>query len=257
MSAEAENRLKSVKSILVTQLITKDNCRPYDRLVEKYNLKIDYRPFTEVQSVSAREFRKQKINLENYTAIILNSKSDVNHFFRICGEMRFKVPKDLKYFCTSEAVALYLQKYIVYRKRKVLFGDRTLQNLKPILLRYRKKEKFLLPCSNLGRAAFVDFLTEKNFNFKDSVMYKAVSSDISDLKNVSYDIIVFFSPLSLSALYENFPEFKQNHTRIAAFGPKTSNAVLDRGLTLDISAPQPGTPSMTMAIEKYINRTLE
>lgn len=257
MSAEAVNRLNSVKSILVTQLTTKNNRTPYDRLVKKYGLKIDYRPFTEVQSVSAKEFRKQKVNLEDYSAIILNSKSAVDHFFRLCDEMRFKVSTDLKYFCTSEAVALYLQKHIVYRKRKVFFGKRTLQDLKPILTKHKKKEKFLLPCSNLGREAFVNFLTENEFDFKDVVMYKAVSSDISDLEDVFYDILVFFSPLSLDSLYDNFPKFKQNNTRIAAFGTKTSKAILDRGLILDIPAPQPKAPSMTMAIEQYIKKTLK
>ncbi|MCH2043761.1 MAG: uroporphyrinogen-III synthase [Saprospiraceae bacterium] len=257
MSAEAVNRLKSVRSILVTQLTTKNNRTPYDRLVEKYGLTIDYRPFTEVQSVSSKEFRKQKVNLEDYSAIILNSKSAVDHFFRLCDEMRFKVSTDLKYFCTSEAVALYLQKHIVYRKRKVFFGKRTLQDLKPILTKHKKKEKFLLPCSNLGREAFVSFLTKNEFDFKDVVMYKAVSSDISDLEDVFYDILVFFSPLSLDSLYDNFPNFKQNNTRIAAFGTKTSQAILDRGLILDIPAPQPKAPSMTMAIEQYIKKTLK
>ena len=252
-----KERLNNVKSILVTQLTTTNNRTPYDKLEEKYNLEIDYRPFTEVRPVSAKDFRKQKVNLEDFTAIILTSKSAVDHFFRLCGEMRYKVSTDLKYFCKSEAVALYLQKHIVYRKRKVFFGKRTLEDLKPSLLKYKDKEKFLLPCSNFGGKNFTLFLEKKEFDFVESVMYEAVSSDISDLENVFYDILVFFSPLSLKSLYDNFPEFKQNKTRIAAFGESTSKAVLDRGLILDIKAPQPETPSMTMAIEKYIKSTLE
>lgn len=171
--------------------------------------------------------------------------------------MRYKVPTDLKYFCKSEAVALYLQKHIVYRKRKVFFGKRTLADLKPFLTKYKKKEKFLLPCSNMGGRNFAMFLEENDFDYSESTMYLAASSDISDLENVFYDILVFFSPLSLDSLYDNFPDFKQNNTRIAAFGKTTAEAVLNRGLILDIEAPTPDTPSMTMAIEKYIRQTLE
>ena len=257
MATNTQDRLNKVENILVTQMTTSNNRAPYDKLVEKFGLKIDYRPFTEVIPVTSKEFRKQKINLEEYTAIILTSKSAVDHFFRLCDEMRYKVPTDLKYFCKSEAVALYLQKHIVYRKRKVFFGKRTLADLKPFLTKYKKKEKFLLPCSNLGGRNFTAFLEENGFDYKESTMYLAASSDISDLEDVFYDILVFFSPLSLNSLYDNFPEFKQNNTRVAAFGKTTAQAVLDKGLTLDIEAPTPDTPSMTMAIEKYIRQTLE
>ncbi|MCP4442898.1 MAG: uroporphyrinogen-III synthase [Aureispira sp.] len=258
MSTEAKERLKKVESILVTQMTTKNNQAPYDRLISKYGINIDYRPFTEVQAVTAKEFRKQKINLENFTAIILTGKSAVDHFFRLCEDMRYKVSSDLKYFCTSEAIALYLQKHIVYRKRKVFFGKRALQDLKPALLKHRKKEKFLLPCSNLGKKNFIDFLTENEFDFKESMMYKAASSDISDLEDVFYDILVFFSPLSINSLYDNFPNFKQNNTRIAAYGKATKQSILDKGLILDIPMPNPERPeikSMTMAIEAYIKET--
>lgn len=257
MSADSEDRLEKVKSVLVTQLTTKNNRTPYDKLEEKFSLDIDYRPFTEVQPIPAKEFRKQKIALEEFTAIILTSKSAVDHFFRLCDEMRYKVPTDLKYFCKSEAVALYLQKHIVYRKRKVFFGKRVLDDLKPSLLKHKKKDKFLLPCSNFGGRNFASFLEENEFDFKESVMYLAASSDISDLQDVFYDILVFFSPLSLQSLYDNFPDFKQKKTRIAAFGNSTAQAVLDRGLILDIKAPAPESPSMTMAIERYIRQTLE
>ncbi len=257
MATNTRDRLNKVENILVTQLTTSNNRAPYDKLVEKFGLHIDYRPFTEVIPVTAKEFRKQKINLEEYTAIILTSKSAVDHFFRLCDEVRYKVPTDLKYFCKSEAVALYLQKHIVYRKRKVFFGKRTLADLKPSLIKHKKKEKFLLPCSNLGGHNFSLFLKENEFDYDESTMYLAASSDISDLEDVFYDILVFFSPLSLNSLYDNFPEFKQNKTRIAAFGKTTAQAVLDKGLTLDIEAPTPDSPSMTMAIERYIRRTLE
>lgn len=250
-------RLRAVKKILVTQLNTKNNQSPYDKLVEKYGLEIDYRPFTEVKPVPAKEFRKQKINLEDYTAIILTSKSAVDHFFRLCDEMRYKVPADLKYFCKSEAIALYLQKHTVYKKRKVFFGKRSLEDLKPALTKHKKKERFLLPCSNFGGKNFSLFLQNNEFNFDESVMYEAVSCDLSDLTDVFYDILVFFSPLSIKSLYDNFPEFKQNNTRIAVYGDATAKVVEDKGLLLDIKVPQPKTPSMTMAIEQYIRKTLE
>ncbi|MCH2021394.1 MAG: uroporphyrinogen-III synthase [Saprospiraceae bacterium] len=256
MQAKSEDRLKKVESILVTQIDTENNRAPYDKLITKFGLNIDYRPFTEVKPISAKEFRKQKITLEEYTAIILTNKSAVDHFFRLCDEMRYKVPTELKYFCKSETVALYLQKHIIYRKRKVFFGKRTLEDIKPFLLKHKKKEKFLLPCSNFGGHNFADFLEKNEFDFKESMMYQAASSNISDLENVFYDILVFFSPLSIKSLYDNFPDFKQNNTRIAAFGKKTAKAILDKGLILDIEVPTPNTPSMTMAIEQYIRKTL-
>jgi uroporphyrinogen-III synthase len=255
LSADKKSRLKPVVSILVTQLTTSNNQAPYDRLVEKYGIRIDYRPFTEVQPVSAKDFRKQKINLEEHSAVIFTSKSAVDHYFRMCEDMRFKVPAEMKYFCISEAIALYLQKHTTYRKRKVFFGARTLQDMKPHLIKHKKKEKFLLPCSNLGKQAYVSFLVENEFNFSEAVMFLSVSSDLSDLENVFYDILVFFSPISIDSLYENFPNFKQNNTRIAAYGESTAQAILDKGLFVDIQVPDPNNPhlsSMAEAIEQYI-----
>lgn len=254
-SADNNERLRPVERILVTQLTTPNNQAPYDRLVEKYGVNIDYRPFTEVQPISAKDFRKQKINLEEHSAVIFTSKSAVDHYFRVCDEMRFKVPADMKYFCLSEAIALYLQKHTTYRKRKVFFGNRTLQDLKPHLLKHKKKENFLLPCSNLGKQAYVSFLEENEFNFDEATMYLSVSSDLSDLENVFYDILVFFSPISIDSLFENYPNFNQNHTRIAAYGDSTSSAIESKNLILDIRVPDPNNPgvsSMAEAIEQYI-----
>lgn len=257
MSAESKERLRKVESILVTQITTENNRAPYDKLVEKFGIRIDYRPFTEVNAVTAKDFRKNKIALEDFTAIVLTSKGAVDHFFRLSDEMRYKIPADLKYFCKTEAIALYLQKHITYRKRKVFFGDRSLDDLKPSLIKHKKKDKFLLPCSNFGGRDFAEFMEQNDFDFKEAIMFKAESCDISDLENVFYDILVFFSPLSIQSLYDNFPEFKQNNTRIAAFGESTAESILERGLILDIAAPNEETPSMTMAIEQYIRRTLE
>jgi uroporphyrinogen-III synthase len=259
-SAKKKDRFRPVSSILVTQLTTPNNQAPYDKLVEKYGVKIDYRPFTEVQAVSAKDFRKQKVNLEEHSAVIFTSKSAVDHYFRMCEEMRYKVPADLKYFCITEAIALYLQKHTTYRKRKVFFGTRSLQDLKPHLIKHKKKEKFLLPCSNLGKQAYVSFLEENEFNFSEAVMYLSVSCDLSDLENVFYDILVFFSPISIDSLYENYPNFNQNFTRIAAYGESTAQAVLDKNLQLDVRVPDPNNPhlsSMAEAIDHYIKEVRE
>ena len=253
--AKKRDIFRPVSSILVTQLTTPNNQAPYDKLFEKYGVKIDYRSFTEVQGVTSKDFRKQKVNLEEHSAVIFTSKSAVDHYFRVCEEMRFKVPAEMKYFCITEAIALYLQKHTTYRKRKVFFGARSLQDLKPHLIKHKKKEKFLLPCSNLGKQAYVSFLEENEFNFSEAVMYLSVSCDLSELENVFYDILVFFSPISIDSLYENFPNFNQNFTRIAAYGETTAQAVLDRKLQLDIRVPDPKNPnlsSMVEAIDQYI-----
>jgi uroporphyrinogen-III synthase len=251
MTKEANERLHPVESILVTQLTTPNNQAPYDKLVEKFGIKIDYRSFTEVRPVTAKDFRKQKINLDEFTAVIFTSKNSIDHFFKVCEELRYKVSEELKYFCLSETIALYLQKHITYRKRKVFFGKNTLPDLKPTLVKHRKKERFLLPCSNIGQSAYTDILNDAELNYQAAEMYQAVSSDISDLKNVFYDMIVFFSPLSIQALYDNFPDFKQNNTRLAAYGNTTIKAMEEKGLIIDIE-PTTEMPSMTTAIENYL-----
>ena len=245
-----EEKYKAVKSILVSQ--PKPERSPYYDLEKKYNLKIDWRPFIHVEGLSAKEFRKQRIRQDEYTAIIFTSKNSIDHFFRLCDEMRIKMSQDTKYFCKTEAVANYLQKFIVYRKRKVFAGVRTVQDLKPSMMKHKEKEKFLLPTSNLGAGTFGAFLEENDFEWKQAMMYQTVTSDLSDLKDIYYDIIVFFSPLDITALYENFPDFKQKDTRIAVFGKTTTKAVVDRGLYLNIKAPAPGVPSMTTALENYL-----
>ena len=241
---------KKIKTILVSQ--PKPERSPYYELEKKYNLQIDWRPFIHVEGLSAKEFRKTRIRPDEFSAIVLTSKNSIDHFFRICEDMRITMPQDTKYFCMSEAISNYLQKFIVYRKRKVFTGKRTILDLKPALIKHKAKEKFLLPCSNLGSKAVSKFLTENEFDWQNAMMYRTVSSDLSDLSDVTYDVLVFFSPLGITSLYENFPEFKQNDTRLAIFGKTTSKAVEDRGLTINILAPAPETPSMTMALEKYL-----
>ena len=241
---------KSVKSILVSQ--PKPERSPYYDLESKYGLQIDWRPFIQVEPVVAKDFRKNRIYIERYSSVIFTSKNSIDHFFRLCEEMRVKMPQDTKYFCLTEAVANYLQKFIVYRKRKVFAGTRAVHDLKPYLMKHKEKEKFLLPCSNLGSKEMGEFLAENGFDWQEAMMYQTVASDLSDLKNIYYDVIVFFSPIDIQALFENFPDFEQKNTRIAVFGKHTKGAVEESGLHINILAPEPEAPSMTMALEKYL-----
>ncbi|MFT5215368.1 MAG: uroporphyrinogen-III synthase [Glaciecola sp.] len=240
-----------VKTILVSQPEPKVENSPYFELQEKQRVKIDFRPFIHVEGVSAKEIRLEKIDLNNYSAIILTSRNAVDHFFRVAEEMRFKVPDSMKYFCQSEAVAYYLQKYVVYRKRKIYVGKRTFAELAPLIKKY-KDESFLLPATDKLKPEVPEILNELGVKWKKSTFYRTVISDLSDLENVIYDVLVFFSPSGIDSLFHNFPNFQQNGTRIAVFGNTTIKAVEDKGLRVDISAPTPETPSMTMALDKYI-----
>ena len=240
-----------VKTILVSQPAPKNENSPYADLIDKQKIKIDFIPFIHVESVSAKEVRVQKIDLRNYTAIILTSRNAVDHFFRVAEEMRFTVPDSMKYFCQSEAVAYYLQKYVVYRKRKIYVGKRTFPELSTIIKKY-KDEKFLLPSSDKLKEIVPETLNELGINWTRAILFKTVVSDLSGLEDVFYDILVFFSPSGIDSLFHNFPNFKQNNTRIAVFGNSTIKAATEAGLKCNIEAPTPETPSMTMALEKYI-----
>lgn len=252
-SKVAGETFKKVKSILISQ--PKPERSPYYDLEQKYGLQIDWRPFIHVEGVSAKDFRKARVRPDEYSSIIFTSRNSIDHFFRVCEEMRIKMSQDTKYFCLSEAISNYLQKFIVYRKRKVFTGKRKIEDLKSYLLKHKDTEKFLLPCSNLGSKDVSSFLDQHNLDWKDAMMYQTVCSDLSDLSDVTYDILVFFSPLGIHSLYENFPTFMQNETRIAVYGKSTQKAVLDHGLKINIEAPLPDTPSMTMALEKYLQQS--
>lgn len=240
-----------VKTILVSQPEPKMENSPYSKIIEKEKVKVDFRPFIHVEGVDAKNVRQQKIDLNDFTAIILTSRNAVDHFFRIAEEMRFKVPDSMKYFCQSEAVAYYLQKYVVYRKRKIYVGKRLFTDLVPMIKKY-KDEKFLLPSSDVLKPDVPEILQTLNITWKRAIFYKTVISDLSDLRNVYYDILVFFSPSGIESLLQNFPDFEQKETRIAVFGNSTIDAATDAGLRIDIKAPTPETPSMTMALQKYI-----
>lgn len=248
-----QENLKEVRSILVSQPNPGNPNSPYFQLAEKYKIKVDFRPFIEVQAVPVKEFRKQKINILDHTAVIFTSRNAIDHFFDICKQMKVEMPSDMKYFCISEQTANYLQKYIVIRKRKIFTGQKTAADLFDVLKKH-KDEKYLFPCSDIRKDDIPEFLEKNSFNFKEAVMYRTVASDLSDLSDVNYDMIAFFSPSGIHSLFHNFPDFKQNETRIAAFGPTTAKAVTDHGLVLNVEAPLPNAPSMTGAIELYIRK---
>ncbi|MFT5891274.1 MAG: uroporphyrinogen-III synthase [Dokdonia sp.] len=240
-----------VKTILVSQPKPKVENSPYFELEQRQRVKIDFIPFIHVEGVSSKEVRLQKVDLNDYTAIILTSRNAVDHFFRIAEEMRFKVPDTMKYFCQSEAVAFYLQKYVVYRKRKIYVGKRTFVEMTPLVKKH-KTERFLLPSSDKLKDIIPQTLDDLGINWTRSTFYKTVVSDLSNLEDVFYDILVFFSPSGIESLLHNFPNFEQKDTRIAVFGNTTVKAAEEAGLKINIHAPTPQTPSMTMALEKYI-----
>jgi len=240
-----------VKTILVSQPAPNVENSPYRELSDKIKVKVDFRSFIHVEGVSSREVRSQKIDFSKYSAVIFTSRKAIDNYFRLAEEMRFKVPDSMKYFCQSEAVAFYLQKYVVYRKRKIYVAERTFDDLIKIIKKYRE-ESFLLPSSDKLKPSIPKSLDELGVKWERAVLFKTVVSDLSDLKDVYYDILVFFSPSGIKSLFENFPDFKQNKTRIAVFGNTTVKAATDAGLRIDISAPTKETPSMTMALEKYI-----
>lgn len=253
MNNELKERLKDVKSILVSQPKPKSDNSPYYNLAEKYNIKVDFRPFIEVQPVVLKEFRQQKINILDHSAIIFTSRNAVDHFFNICKQLKIDVPADMKYFCISEQTANYLQKYIVIRKRKIFTGVRTPAELNEVLSKH-KDEKYLFPCSNIRKDDIPNYLKENGFDYTEATLYKTVASDLSDLADIKYDVIAFFSPSGINSLFVNFPEFTQNSTRIATFGPTTAKAARDADLFVDIEAPLPEAPSMTGAIEVYMKK---
>jgi uroporphyrinogen-III synthase len=242
-----------IKTILVSQPKPQTEKSPYFDLAEKYNLKIDFRPFIQVEGVSTKEFRQERINILDHTAVIFTSRTAIDHFFRVCEELRITVPDDMKYFCISESTAFYLQKYIVYRKRKIFFGEKRFEELMDIIVKH-KSEKFLIPLSDIHKQSIPTLLDKNKIKYTKAILYRTVSSDLSDLADVNYDILAFYSPSGITSLLQNFPDFEQNSTIIAAFGPATSKAVNDAKLRLDVQAPMPQAPSMTMALDQYIKK---
>ena len=242
---------QKIKTILISQPKPSTEKSPYFDLAERQKITIDFRPFIHVEGMEAQDFRQQRVDLAEHTAVILTSRLAVDHYFRMAKELRFEVPDSMKYFCISESTAYYLQKYVQYRKRKIFHGTIKFDELL-VLMKKHKSEKFLLPCSDLLKDSIPNALDAGRFDYSRAVMYRTVCSDLSDLSDVKYDILVFFSPSGIESLFKNFPDFEQGQTRIAVFGPTTSKAAEKAGLRIDIHAPTAKAPSMSMAIDQYI-----
>lgn len=253
MVTATDRSMDKVKSILVSQPRPEGDKSPYFDLAEKHNLKIDFRPFIQVEGVDIKDFRAQRVNILEHSAIILTSKNAADHFFRICEEARVTVPESMKYFCVTESIGFYLQNYVVYRKRKIFCGKTDFASLVDVI-RKHKNERYYLPCSDQMKPDVTALLDKYNVRYTRSEIYRTVSSDLSDLADVNYDVLAFYSPWGIRSLFENFPDFAKNSTRIAAFGAATIKAVEDKGLTVDIPAPAPNAPSMTMALDLYISQ---
>jgi uroporphyrinogen-III synthase len=245
-----------IKKILVSQPEPQSEKSPYLELAQKHNLKFDFRPFIVIEGVASKEFRQQKVDILEHTAVVFTSKTAIDHFFRICEEMRVTVPEALKYFCITESVALYLQKYIVYRKRKIFYGNSTFQDLMEVINKH-KEEKFLVPLSDVHKPEIPKTLDKAKLKYNKVILYKTISSNLTDLGQMTYDMLVFYSPNEIKSLFDNFPSFEQGEIKVAAFGPATAKAVKDCGLRLDIQAPTPTCPSMTQAIEEFIKKHIK
>lgn len=241
-----------IKKILVSQPEPESEKSPYHDLAERLSVQVDFRPFIQVEGVTSKEFRTQKISILNHDAIIFTSRTAIDHFFRISKEMKLTIPDTMKYFCVSEATAFYLQKYIVYRKRKIFYGTGKFDNLIEVMQKH-KDENYLVPLSDVHKPEIPELLTKNAFKHSIAIMYRTISSDLSDLADVNYDVLVFFSPSGIASLHKNFPNFEQKETKIAAFGATTAKAVAEAGLRLDIEAPNPKAPSMTMALDLFIS----
>jgi uroporphyrinogen-III synthase len=241
-----------IRKILVSQPEPKNNSKsPYHELAKKYNLKIDFKPFIQVKGISAKDFRQQKINILDFSAVIFTSKTGIDHFFRICNELRITVPDTMKYFCITENVAFYLQKYIVYRKRKIFHGKARFQDLIDIIAKHRD-DTYFVPLSSPHNAEIPEILDKNNINYSIGILYKTISRQITNLKDFDYDMIVFYSPSEIKSLKSNYPDFVQGDVKIAAFGATTACAAENEGLRLDINAPNPEAPSMTMALDNFL-----
>ena len=245
--------LNPVKSILVSQPEPANGKSSYYNLASKYNIKLNFRPFIEVRPVDIKEFRRQKINILDHTAVVFTSRNAIDHFFNVCKQSKIEVSTEMKYFCISEQTANYLQKYIVIRKRKIFTGKKIAKDLIEVLKKHLD-EKYLFPCSSIRKKDIPEFLQSNATKFTEAIIYETVASDLSDLADINYDIIAFFSPSGINSLFTNFPYFEQKNTRIAAFGPTTAKAVREKDLFLDIEAPLPNALSMTGAIELYIKK---
>lgn len=241
-----------IKKILVSQPKPASEKSPYYDIAHKYGVDIVFRPFIKVEGVTAKEFRQQKVSILDYTAIVFTSRHAIDHFFKLCEELRVTIPETMKYFCVTEAIALYIQKYVQYRKRKVFFGNTgKINDLIPTMVKH-KTEKYLIPMSDVHTDELKDLLDENKLQHTEVVMYRTVSNDFKPDEKFDYDMLIFFSPVGVAALKKNFPNFEQKDIVIGSFGPTTAKAVREAGLRLDLEAPSEAAPSMTGALELYL-----
>lgn len=244
----------SIKKLLVSQPKPASEKSPYFDIAAKYGVEIDFRPFIKVEPLSSKEFRQQKVSILDYTAVVFTARTAIDHFFHLCEELRVAIPETMKYFCMTEAIAVYLQKYIVYRKRKIFYGQNgKLDDLVAVIAKH-SKEKYLVPVSDVHKDDLLTMLEAKKINFTKAIMYRTVSNDFGADEKFDYDMLVFFSPAGITSLMKNFPNFKQEDIKIGCFGPTTAKAVKDAGLRLDVEAPTPEAPSMTAALEMYLKK---
>ena len=244
----------SIKKVLVSQPRPTSEKSPYFDIAQKYGVAIDFRPFIKVEPITAKEFRQQRIAILNYSAVIFTARTAIDHFFHLCEELRVTIPETMKYFCTTESIAVYLQKYIVYRKRKIFFSQTGKEDDLVTIIGKHAKEKYLAAVSDVHKDSLFNMLDAKKINYTKAVMYRTVSNDFTEGETFDYDMLVFFSPSGISSLLKNFPNFKQDDIRIGCFGPSTAKAVKDAGLRLDVEAPSPEAPSMTAALDLYLKR---
>jgi uroporphyrinogen-III synthase len=245
-----------IKKVLVSQPKPTSDKSPYYDIAEKYGVEIDFRPFIKVESLSAKEFRQQKVSILDHTAIVFTSRHAIDHFFTLCAELRVTIPETMKYFCTSEQIALYIQKYVQYRKRKVFFGATgKFNDLIPSIVKHNT-EKYFVPMSDVHTDEIKNALDAKKIQHTEAVMYRTVSNDFTPEEKFDYDMLLFFSPAGIQSLLKNFPEFDQKDIAIGCFGPATAKAVKDAGLRLDLEAPTVEAPSMTAALEMYLKNEM-
>ena len=240
-----------IKSVLISQPKPETEKSPYFDISKKYNVKIDFRPFVQVKGIPAKDVRRSKVDLCSHTAIIFNSRTAIDHYFRVLNELKININDEWKYFCYSESIALYLQKYITYRKRKIFFGNGTFNDLMESIKRF-PEENYLVPLSEVHKPEIPIGLDKANIKYSKAILYKTVSADLSDLEDINYDVLVFFSPAGVNSLLHNFQNFDQNGICIGAFGAATAKTVKDLKLRLDLCAPSPESPSMTAALEEFI-----